>query len=138
MGIAPLTTTGNALQDNFTASKLGFNMPAVATTSHQGIVPTMTVTAATALFGNTANGTADADADFSGSVTQLIGHHSLHYGAEFMDIQTAPTGVLGNPNGSFTFNSVYSQQNPLKAVSGQGNELADILLGYQSSTRTCS
>ncbi len=130
---ASLKITGNALQQDFTASKLGFTMPAVGTTSHQNIVPSMTVTGATALFGNTANGTADADAEFSGSVTQLMGRHSLHYGAEFMDIQTAPTGVLGTPNGSFTFNSVYTQENPNKAVSGQGNEFADILLGYPSS-----
>lgn len=130
---ATLTVTGDAIQKNFTASDLGFTMPAVGTTSHQNIVPTMTVTGATALFGNTANGTADADADFSGSVTQVLGRHNLHYGGEFMDIQTAPTGVLGSPNGSLTFNSVYTQGNPNKAVSGQGNEFADILLGYPSS-----
>jgi hypothetical protein len=128
-----ITTKGTALQNNFLASKLGFNMPVVGTTSHQNIVPSITVTGATALFGNTSSGTADADADFSGSVTQLLGRHSLHYGGEFMDIQTAPTGVLGNPNGSFTFNSVYTQGNPNKAASGQGNEFADILLGYPSS-----
>jgi hypothetical protein len=108
-------------------------MPSVATTSHQNIAPALTITGATALFGNTESGTADADADFSGSVTQLLGRHSLHYGVEFMDIQTAPSGVLGNPNGSFTFNSVYTQQNPLTAKSGQGNEFADILLGIPSS-----
>ena len=108
-------------------------MPVVGTTSHQNIVPSMTVTGATALFGNTENGTADADADFSGSITELLGRHSLHYGGEFLDIQTAPTGVLGTPNGSFTFNSVYTHENPNKAVSGQGNAFADILLGYPSS-----
>ena len=128
-----LAVTGKAIAQNFTADKLGFNMPAVGTTSHQNIVPSMTITGATALFGNTANGLADADADFSGTVTQLLGRHNLHYGAEFMDIQTAPTGVLGNPNGSFTFNSAYTQQNPLKATTGTGNEFADILLGYPSS-----
>jgi len=130
---ASLKVTGNALQENFTADKLGFNMPAVGTTSHQNIVPSITVTGATALFGNTANGTADADANFSGSITQLLGRHSLHYGGEFMDIQAAPTGVLGSPNGSFTFNSIYTQQNPNKAGTGQGNAFADILLGYPSS-----
>jgi hypothetical protein len=128
-----ITTKGTALQNKFLASKLGFNMPAVGTTSQQNIVPSMTVTGATALFGNTANGTADADADFTASMTQLFGRHSLHYGAEFMDIQTAPTGVLGNPNGSFTFNSLYTQGDPNKATSGQGHAFADILLGYPSS-----
>lgn len=130
---ATLTITGNALQENFEASKLGFTMPVVGTTSHQNIVPSMTITNATGLFGNTQNGTADADADFAGSVTQLLGRHSLHYGVEFMDIQTSPTGVLGTPNGTFTFNSIFTQGNPLTAVTGQGNEFADVLLGYPSS-----
>jgi hypothetical protein len=128
-----LTVTGNALQENFQGSKIGLTMPVVNTTSHQNIIPALTVTGATALFGNTENGTADADADFSGSITQLIGRHSLHYGAEFMDIQTAPTGIAGTPNGTFTFNSAFTQGNPNKAVTGQGNEFADILLGYPAS-----
>ena len=128
-----MTITGRAIQDNFLASNLGFNMPTVGTTSHQNIVPNMTVTGATKLFGNTQNGSANADADFSGSITQLLGRHNLHYGAEFMDIQAAPTGILGTPNGSFTFNSVYTQGNPLKAKTGEGNAFASILLGIPSS-----
>jgi hypothetical protein len=131
-----LTITGDALQDNFQASSLGFNMPVVGNTSHQNVVPSMVITGATSLFGNTESGTADADADFSGSVTQLLGRHSLHYGAEFMDIQAAPTGVLGDPNGTFTFNSIYTQENPLTAKTGQGNEFADVLLGYPTSGST--
>jgi hypothetical protein len=128
-----LTTSGVALQNNFLASNLGFNMPPVATTPHPNVVPTIAVSTMTSLFGDTANGTADADADFSGSMTQLIGRHSLHYGAEFMDIQMSPTGVLGTPNGAFTFDPTYSQGNPLKATTGQGNSIADILLGYPTS-----
>ena len=130
---AGVTTNGTAVQNNFLASKLGFNMPAVGTALRQNIAPVMTITNATTLFGNTESGTMNADADFAGSVTQLIGRHSLHYGAEFQDIQTAPIGALGQPNGAFTFDSVYTQGNPLKAVTVQGNEFADVLLGYPSS-----
>jgi len=50
-----------------------------------------------------------------------------------MDIQTSPTGVLGQPNGAFTFGVNFSQQNPLTAATGSGNEIADVLLGYPSS-----
>lgn len=128
-----LSVSGVAVQENYLASKLGFNMPTVATTPHANIVPSMTVSGMTGLFGNTGNGTADADADFSGSVTQLLGRHSLHYGAEFMDIQTAPTGVLGNPNGSFTFDQTATRGNPLANVTGQGNEVASLLLGDPTS-----
>lgn len=128
-----LVLEGNAIPQDFTGSNVGLTMPAVGTTTHQNIVPEIVMTGAAQLFGNTANGTMDADADFSGSMIQLIGRHSLHYGGEFEDIQTSPTGVLGEPNGTFTFNSVYTQENPLKAATGQGNEFADLLLGYPSS-----
>jgi hypothetical protein len=128
-----ITTTGVAVQDNFTASKLGFNMPAIGTTSHQNIAPTFSVTNMAGLFGNTANGTADADADFSGSVVQQLAKHSLHYGIEFMDIQQAPTGVLGQPNGTFSYGVNFSQQNPLKAANGSGNSIADVLMGFPTS-----
>jgi hypothetical protein len=128
-----LDDEGNAISQDFTASKLGLTMPVVPTNPHAGIVPEIAVTDGTQLFGNTANGTMDADADFSASLTQVLGRHTLHYGGEFEDIQTAPTGVLGSPNGTFTFNSVYTQENPNKAATGQGNEFADLLLGYPSS-----
>lgn len=128
-----LSVTGQAINDNFLASKLGFNMPAVSNTSHQNITPTFAITGMTGLFGNTANGTADGDANFAGSITQQLRKHSLHYGVEFMDIQTAPTGVLGQPNGTFTFGVNFSQQNPLTAATGSGNEIADLLMGYPSS-----
>lgn len=130
---AGVTTHGNAIGKNFLASNLGFNMPMVGSTSHQNIVPVMTITGATPLFGNTESGTMDALADFAGSVTQLLGRHSLHYGVEFMDVQSAPIGVLGQPNGAFTFNPSFTQGNPLKAATGQGNSFADVLLGYPSS-----
>ena len=131
--ITGTTTTGVAIQDNYLASNLGFNMPAVPTTPHQNIVPAISVTGMADLFGNTQSGTAHADADFSGSVTQLVGRHNLHYGAEIMDIQQAPTGVLGTPNGAFTFGANFTQGNPLAATTGQGNAVADTLLGYPSS-----
>ena len=131
--ITGITSTGTAVQNNYLASNLGFNMPEVSTTPHQNIVPAISITGMTDLFGNTQSGTAHADADFSGSVTQLIGRHNLHYGAEFMDIQQAPTGVLGTPNGSFTFGANFTQGNPLAATTGQGNPVADTLLGYPSS-----
>ena len=125
-------TTGTALQNNYLASNLGFNMPVVGSTSHQNIVPTMAIGGMTQLFGNTQNGGANAAADVSGSATQLIGRHSLHYGAEFLDVQMAPTGVPGQPNGDFSFASSFTQQNPYTAKTGQGQSVADALLGYPS------
>lgn len=128
-----LSTNGNALQKNFQANKLGLTMPFVGTTSQQGIAPQIAVSGFTGAIGNTSNGTADVIADTSGSLTQILGRHSLHYGGEFMDIQTAPTGTLGNPHGSFTFNAGFTQQDPVNAKTGQGNSFASLLLGYPGS-----
>ncbi len=127
-----LNETGATVSQDYTASKVGLTDPAVGTSS-RGIVPEIDMTDATQIFGNTDNGTMDADADFSGSVTQLLGRHSFHYGGEFEDIQKAPTGVLGEPYGSFDFSPAYSQENPNKPVTGEGNSFADLLLGYPAS-----
>lgn len=127
------TVTGDALQSGFLASKLGLTMPSNGSTANQNIVPEFTVANYTSLFGNTSNGTADADADFAISLTQTKGPHILHYGAEMMDVQTATTGVPGTPNGTFTFDQTYTQQNPLNASPNQGNSIADILLGVPTS-----
>ena len=123
-------TTGTALQNNYLASNLGFNMPVVGSTSHQNIVPQMNIVGMAPLFGNTQAGGAGADADVAGSATQLIGRHSLHYGGEFLDTQSAPTGIPGLPNGEFTFTNGFTQQDPYRPKTGQGQEVADALLGY--------
>ena len=120
--------TGETLQNNFLASKLGFNMPANGSTFHQNIAPQISASNYTTLFGNTNNGSADVDADFEGSLTQTIGRQSLHYGAEAMDVQSATVGIPGTPNGSFGFGSEFTQQNPFKPNPKQGNSIANLLL----------
>jgi hypothetical protein len=127
------TVAGTALQDNYTADNLSLDMPNNGSTSHQNIVPQITASNYTTLFANTDSGTADADADFSGSVTEVLGHHTLHYGAEMMDVQSATIGIPGTPNGVFTFDPTYTQGNPLQSSTNQGNSIADILLGYPTS-----
>ena len=126
-------TTGVALQQNFQASKLGFNMPPVGSTSHTNVVPQFTVDSMSNLFGNTQNGNADADWDVNGSITQLAGRHNLHYGGEVMGVQSGTTGIPGTPNGSFAFKTNWTQNNPLARGSNDGVGIADILLGYPTS-----
>jgi hypothetical protein len=123
-------TIGNSFQNNVLSSVFGFNMPAVGNTSHQNVVPNTTVAGMAALFNNSDSGGAAVDADFSGSITQVVGHHNLHYGFEFTDTQSAPVGIPGNPNGDFTFDSTFTRVNPLAANAGSGNEVADLLMGY--------
>jgi len=127
------TLTGDTLQSDYLANKLGLTMPTNGSTSHQNIVPQITAANYTTLLGNTDNGSADADADFSGSLTQTLGRHSLHYGGEFIDVQSATIGIPGTPNGTFAFDQTFTQQNPLKSSPNQGNSIADILLGVPTS-----
>jgi hypothetical protein len=125
------TTTGTALAQNYTVP--GLSMPFIPTTTHQNIAPAVSVTNYTALFGDTANGTINNYWYFSPSLDQVKARHTLHYGFEFMDVQNGASGIPGTPNGAFTFNSAWSQENPLTATTGTGNSLADLLLGYPSS-----
>jgi hypothetical protein len=128
-----ITVTGAALAQNFTADKLGFTMPVVPTTTYRNVVPTFTVDAMTALFGNTSNGTANNDWDVSASLSQLKRRHNLHYGFEAMDVQTGSIGIPGSPNGSFSFGANWTQNNPLTRGASDGAGVADVLLGYPTS-----
>jgi len=128
------TLIGDTIQSNFTASKLGgLTMPANGSTPHQNLAPQITATGYTTLFGNTDSGSANADGDLGAGITQTIGHHTLHYGAEAMDVQSANIGIPGTPNGTFAFTPSFTQQNPNKANSAQGNAIADLLLGIPST-----
>lgn len=128
------TLIGDTIQSNFTASKLGgLTMPANGSTSHQNLAPQITATGYTTLFGNTDSGSADADGDLGAGMTQTIGRHTLHYGAEAMDVQAATIGIPGTPNGTFAFSPGFTQQNPNKSNPTQGNAIADILLGIPTS-----
>lgn len=126
-------TFGVALQQNFLASKLGFNMPAVGSTSHPNVAPQIAVDSMTRLFDNREYGNVAANWDFVGSMTQLAGRHNLHYGAEMMGVDAGDTGVPGTPNGSFDFGRNWTQNNPLKGKSTDGVGVADVLLGYPSA-----
>jgi hypothetical protein len=128
------TLTGTALQENFTGDKIGgLIMPVVPTTTHLNVVPQVTVTGFTTLIGNTQNGSVDNDWDFSASLAQTRGRHNLHYGFEFMDVQSADSGIPGRPNGTFGFNVNWTQSNPQAATIGQGLGIAGLLLGYPTS-----
>jgi len=125
------TTTGTAVAQNYSVP--GLTMPFIPTTTHQNIAPTVAVTGYTALFGNTGNGNVSNYWYLSPTLSQVKGHHTLHYGFQFMNIQSGAAGIPGKPNGAFTFGLNWTQQNPLTAVTGSGNALADLQLGYPSS-----
>ena len=128
------TTTGTAIQNDFTGSQIGgLNMPFVPTTTHQNIVPALTVSNYSGIFGNTSNSTVYNVYYLTPSFSQVKGRHMIHYGFQYMDDQEGAQGIPGQPNGAFTFNGQWSRQNPLTASANSGLSVADLLLGYPSS-----
>jgi hypothetical protein len=69
---------------------------------------------------------------YLGSVTKIMGGHTLKAGAEFRKIQE--NYYQPNvPGGSFTFNRKQTGLNPLSSSSSQGDGLASALVGFGSS-----
>lgn len=63
----------------------------------------------------------------TGSVTKVIGRHSVKTGA-LWDHSTASS--IAKAVASFQFSPVFTQENPAVNVATQGNSFADFLLGY--------
>src|SRR5262249_41622968 len=69
---------------------------------------------------------------YLGSVTKIIGGHTLKAGAEFRKVHE--NYYQPNvPGGSFTFNRKQTGLNPLPSSSSQGDGLASALVGFGSS-----
>ncbi len=68
----------------------------------------------------------------NGSVTKLVGRHTIKYGADFRRVGADST-TLGASGGTFGFTAGWTQQDPFVARSNQGNSFASFLLGYPTS-----
>jgi hypothetical protein len=120
---------------SLTASDLGLTMPQIPTTTHN-YAPEIEIYdnyIANAI-GNTVSPTLYETYDLAPSVTQVLGRHNLHYGADLMLYHDIPTGV-GSPNGVFTFGPDWTQQDP-NYHDNDGAGLASLLLGYPGGTST--
>lgn len=65
-----------------------------------------------------------------GTLTKIVNTHSLKFGTQFNVVLNnfgAPAAPI------FSFDSTFTQANPLVPVAGQGNGWADMILGYPSS-----
>ena len=112
------------------ASDLGLTMPSVPTTSRTW-APEIGFEGYNTAIGNQANPTIFETYDLSPSLTQVIGHHNLHYGVEFELFHNANPGP-GQPNGNFGFGTGYTWENP-NYGNNTGASIADLLLGYPDS-----
>lgn len=114
------------------ASDLGLTMPAVPTTSHR-YAPSISFSSAYAnLIGNQTTPQMYETYQLSPSLSQVIGHHNLHYGAQLMLSHNIPCCGIGSANGNFYFDSSWTQRDPW-ANNNDGADLASLLLGYPAS-----
>ncbi len=109
------------------ASDLGLSMPAIPTTTHT-YAPEIGIERYSTLMGNTGDPSIFETYSLTPSLTHVVKHHTLHYGAEFMLFHDIAGGV-GQPNGNFGFGTGYTWQNP-KNGNNTGGSIADLALGY--------
>lgn len=120
------------LDPGLTAESLGLSMPLIPTTSNRYAPEINMANRCTAnIIGNTVQPLTFETYDLSPSMTEVVGRHTLHYGAEFMLFHDQPTSV-GQPNGQFTFATQFTSQDPYNNV-GDGDGIAALLLGLPNS-----
>jgi hypothetical protein len=130
--VSPDGALGAGLYPDLTAKSLGLSMPQIPTTKLDYAPEINMYNCCTAnIIGNTVSPTMYETYDLGPSMTQVVGHHDLHYGGEFMLFHDVPTGI-GQPNGQFTFASGFTQQDPYQNV-GDGDGIAALLLGLPDS-----
>jgi len=114
---------------------LGLTMPSIPTTS-RNLAPTFSFgsdvkgpnnSTSPIIVGNVVAQTIFETYDIGPSITHTIGRHSLHYGGEFSWYHDVASGI-GQPNGTFSFSTGFTQQNYQKA-NNDGSSVAAALLG---------
>jgi hypothetical protein len=109
----------------------------IITTVTRNWAPTISVSGYDQIIGNAVNQSVEAlmyeTYEFGPSISKTMGRHSLHFGGQAMRLHAIPGFILGNPNGSFSFNPDFTRQNAGNQGSGANNDgagLAALLLGY--------
>jgi hypothetical protein len=120
----------------FNPTTLGF--PAALLNTLPPYFPTIGLTSYTT-FGSGRNSgnqfSESASWSWSEIVNKTIHRHSVKFGGEFrsiLDNINSPTTNFG----SFSFNTTFTQANPLTATAGTGNSVASLLLGMPASGST--
>ncbi len=117
--------------NTLTAGDLGLTMPQIPTTSKEYAPEIDLGDNFPNIIGNQANPNVFETYDIGPSITQILGNHSLHYGAEWSLYHDVPSGI-GRPNGYFGFGTDFTQQNPFQQ-NKDGSVIANLLLGYSNA-----
>ncbi len=125
---------------NFTASQLGISQNISAPTAGGNLAPVVNLSSYTQLFGlynsDSINFSTYNQYDLSPSLTLIRGKHTIHTGFEFIYTMLGQNAAGAN-SGQLNFDQSWTQQLSDKNQ-GQfdGSSVADLLLGYPSSSNT--
>jgi len=115
--------------DNFDISQLGFK--GIYYTLDQPTYPHLTFEQYTELGPGGKYRRPDNTASLQGTLSKIIGRHSVKFGGEYRYIQSNRIDN-GEANGRFDFNRVFTRKDPNNSDAFSGNAIASFLLGYPS------
>lgn len=115
---------------SFTPQKLGMTKMIHAPSVTLNVAPTFTMDNYSRVINNTIDWNSYNQWDLSPSLTLTRGKHALRIGGTYNYV-AKPTGNIGNANGRFNFNSVWTRQLSSRGQGlGDGYPVASMLLGY--------
>lgn len=124
------STSGPTLSTGFNLASLGLPQ-SLANQTVNPAFPSITMGTLTSFGG----GTRSRDVYYSRTagltVSKFLGRHSLKGGFDFRTLHDAATPSVGPTSLGFT--DVFTRPNPASATTGQGSDLATLLLGYPTS-----
>jgi hypothetical protein len=113
-----------------TPSSIGLNMPDVPTAS-KSLLPQIGFSELyPGIVGNSVDETMNQTMVLNVDFTKIHGAHGFEFGGEVGRWNFANPFSVGHPNGTFSFGTQPTQQNPFLGGTGDGNPIATLLLGY--------
>ncbi|MEI9811519.1 MAG: carboxypeptidase-like regulatory domain-containing protein [Acidobacteriota bacterium] len=124
------STSGPTLSSGFNLASLGLPQSLADQTVNPAF-PAITMGTLTSFGGGTRSRDTYYSRTAGATISKLWGRHSLKGGFDFRTLHDAATPAVG-PTG-LGFTDVFTRPNPASATTGQGSDLATLLLGYPTS-----
>lgn len=124
------STSGPTLSSGFNLASLGLPQSLAAQTVNPAF-PAITMGTLTSFGGGTRSRDTYYSRTAGFTISKLWGRHSLKGGFDFRTLHDYATPSVGPTSLGFT--DVFTRPNPASATTGQGSDLATLLLGYPTS-----
>jgi trimeric autotransporter adhesin len=124
------STSGPTLSSGFSIASLGLPQ-SLADQTVEPAFPAITMGTLTSFGGGTRSRDVYYSRTAGATISKFLGKHSLKGGFDFRTLHDAATPAVG-PTG-LGFTDVFTRPNPTAATTGQGSDLATMLLGYPTS-----